>query len=164
MLTHALVQYVFDDEEHSVTIRPHGNSKKRESYLRTMPSTLSNLKKVTKNLTPKFAVCKVHTESGGLTKATSVGSLPRNRQQAANLGRRTETYDPMCIGKLKDSLFVMMTMCKEGEGMKTDNHIVRIVTGAPEPMALLCFDWSLNDLERFCTGESHTVLCVDQFG
>lgn len=29
-------------------------------------------------------------------------------------------------------------------------------------MAVLAFDWSLDDLERFCTCEAkHTVLCVD---
>ena len=28
-------------------------------------------------------------------------------------------------------------------------------------MTVLCFDWSLNDLEQFCTGEQHTVLSMD---
>ena len=40
-------------------------------------------------------------------------------------------------------------------------NTVRIVTGAPEPMTVLCFDWSLSDLERFCTSSHHMVLSVD---
>jgi len=54
-------------------------------------------------------------------------------------------------------------MCKESEGKK-DQHgqFVRIVTNSPEPMAVLAFDWTLQDLERFCTSKAqHTVLCVD---
>ena len=34
MITHAFVQYCFDSEEHSVSVRPHGNSKKKEKFLR----------------------------------------------------------------------------------------------------------------------------------
>ena len=54
-----------------------------------------------------------------------------------------------------------MLMCKNSEGTKTGESFVRIVTGAPEPMAVLCPDWILNDLERFCTGMQHTVLTLD---
>ena len=45
-LTHSLVQYTFDDDEHPVSLHPHGNSKKKESFIRTMPSTLQKLKNV----------------------------------------------------------------------------------------------------------------------
>ena len=59
------------------------------------------------------------------------------------------------MGKTKDHLFALMKMCKEGEGKRIDDHFVRIVTGAPEPMAVLSFTWSLDDLGN------HVVLCVD---
>ena len=62
--------------EHSVVPRPHGNSKKSDSYIRTMPSTLHKLKKVAVNLTPKFAICEV---SGDVVSAPSAGSLVRNK-------------------------------------------------------------------------------------
>ena len=126
-----------------------------------MPSTLQKLKSIAQDLTPKFAVCEASSSSGGLALAPSAGALPRNRQQISNLRRRTdEAHEPL-IGKRKDPLFAVMSMCKESEGKGTAEHFVRIVTGAPEPMTVLCFDWSLNDLERFCTGEQHTVLSVD---
>ena len=54
-----------------------------------------------------------------------------------------------------------MTMCKESEGHSTQDHFVCMVIGAPEPMTLLTFDWTLNDLERFCTGERHAILTMD---
>ena len=73
----ALVQYVFDDEEHSILPRPHGNAKNGASYVRTMPSTLQKLRKVAVNLTPKFAICEA---SGDIMTASSAGSIPRNRQ------------------------------------------------------------------------------------
>ena len=54
-----------------------------------------------------------------------------------------------------------MVMCKNSEGRKSDESFVRIVTGAPEAMALLCPDWILNDLDRFCTGLPYTILTLD---
>ena len=160
-LSLSLVQYTFDDEEHAVAVRPHGNSKKRENYIRTMPSTLKKLKSVARDLTPKFAVCEASTSSGGLSKASSAGALPRNRQQVSNIRRRTDGPCESPFHKKKDPLFAIMSMCKESEGQNTEDHFVRIVTGAPEPMTVLCFDWSLNDIEKFCTGDRHTVLSVD---
>ena len=58
-------------------------------------------------------------------------------------------------------LFAVMTMYKESEGCSTQDHFVHIVMGAPESMTSLTFDWTLNDLERFCTRESHIILSVD---
>ena len=75
LLNLALVQYVFDGKEHPVVPRPHGNSKKSLSYVRTMPSTLHKLKKVSVNLTPKFAIADVGED---LLTASSAGSIPRN--------------------------------------------------------------------------------------
>ena len=144
-----------------ITLGPHGNAKNRSTYLRTLPSTLQKLRKVSQNLTPKFAVCEVSSASGGIMSASSAASLPRNRQQVSNMRRRTEiTSDPYTT-KQKDPLFSVMVMCKNTEGKNADESFVRIVTGAPEAMALLCPDWILNDLDRFCTGLPCTILTLD---
>lgn len=68
------MQYCFDDMEHSVIPRPHANSKQSESFIRTMPSTLQKLWKVSTNLTAKFAVCK--SIGDDLFTASSAGALP----------------------------------------------------------------------------------------
>ena len=73
----ALVQYCFNGDEHAVIPRPHANSSRPESYIRTMPSTLKKLKSVAADLTPKFAVCD--SQTGDLRTACSAGALPRNR-------------------------------------------------------------------------------------
>ena len=87
LLNLAFVKYAFDDLEHSVVPRPHGNSKKGDSFVRTMLSTLHKLKIVAVNLTPKFAVCEV---SGDVLSASSAGSIVRNRQQAKDVRRRKD--------------------------------------------------------------------------
>ena len=158
LLNLALVQYAFDGVEHSVIPRPHGNSKKGDSYIRTMPSTMHKLKKVAVNLTPKFAVCEV---SGDVLSAPSAGSLVRNRQQAKDLRRRKDEGQLVPVGKTKDPLFSVMLMCKESQGAKASDAFIRIVTCAPEPMAVLASDWTLNDLDRFCTKQHCTVFCID---
>ena len=38
---------------------------------------------------------------------------------------------------------------------------MRMVSGAPEPMTVLVYNWSLDDIERFCTKSPCTVLSVD---
>ena len=61
-----------------------------------------------------------------------------------------------------DPLFTLMMMCKEGESSKSPAAFVRIVTGAPFPMMMLSFDWTLEDLVRFCTSStSCSILGVD---
>ena len=63
-----------------------------------------------------------------------------------------------------DPLLSLMLMCKESEGVKSsaETRFVRIVTNSPQPMAVLAYDWTLRDLERFCVQpEIFTVLSVD---
>ena len=158
LLNLALVQYAFDDMEHSVVPRPHGNSK-TDSYIHTMPSTLHKLKKVAVNLTPKFAVCVVSCD---VVTAPSAGSLVRNRQ-VKDFRRRKDEGQLIPVGKAKDPLFSVMLMCKESHGANASDAFIRIVTCAPEPMpmAVLASDWTLNDLDRFCTKQRCTVFCID---
>ena len=51
-----------------------------------------------------------------------------------------------------------MVMCKESEGKNAPEAFVRIVNAAPFPMMVLAFDWTLDDLVRFCTNASE--FCV----
>ena len=144
---------------HSVIPRPHANSNRQEGYVRTMPSTLKKLKSAAADLTPKFAVCQAQT--GDLLTAASAGALPRNRQQVADMRRRRDDDKEQVCSRKKDPLFSIMLMCKESEGGKPQDSYVRMVSGAPEPMTVLAYNWSLNDIERFCTKGRCTVLSID---
>lgn len=104
-ITRAFVQYNFDNEEHPISVRPHGNSKKKEKFLRTMPSTIKTLKKAACDLTPKFAICQVSSAVGGITAVSSAGTNPRNRLQVSNFRRcSNDASGPSCVKK-KDTLF-----------------------------------------------------------
>lgn len=74
--------YKFDGvPEHTILVRPHGNSKEDKPYCRTMKSTVQQ---VTTNLTtqtPKCAIDKVFNDKGGLVKSSSAGQLPCSRNQ-----------------------------------------------------------------------------------
>ena len=52
----------FDSEEYSVSVRPHGNSKKKEKFLQTMPSTIKKLKMAARNLTQNLLYVKFHLQ------------------------------------------------------------------------------------------------------
>ena len=130
---------------------PHGNSVKSESYIRTMPSVMNKLKDASSNNTAK---CTLSFVTNDITTAHSAGAMPRGRQQVNDIRKKmTTTTDP---------LFTLMMMCKEEEGSKSPNAFVRIVTGAPFPMMMLAFDWTPEDLVRFCTSSSSfSILGID---
>ena len=52
-------------------------------------------------------------------------------------------------------------MCKEEEEKKCKDAFVRMVNAAPFPMMLLAFDYTLDDLVRFCTAPTFSVFGVD---
>ena len=138
----ALLQYTFTGKEHKIKVAPHGNSVKSESYVRTMPSVMEKLKSTSSTSTAKHAIAKVEDTIGRVTTALSAAGIPRGRQQVNDIRRKLFT-------KI-DPLFSLMTMCKEGESSKSPDAFVRVVTGTPYPMMVLAFDWTLNDLVRFC--------------
>jgi hypothetical protein len=40
-----------------------------------------------------------------------------------------------------------------------EDPFVRHISGAPEPMTVLCFDWVLHNIHQFCCGTEYTILC-----
>ena len=116
-----IVQYWFESgREHKVQVKSHGNSKRlKQSFYRTLPSTLNALKEEAQNHAPKAAVNTVYKKSGGIMNASSVGMLPRNCEQVANLRRGIENSGvPICNNKdVRDPLFIY------GHGTKQDLRI-----------------------------------------
>ena len=150
-LSLALLQYTFTYEGHMIKVALHGNAVKSESYIRTMASVMGKLKGVSSDNTAKRALNLVMDD---ITTVHSAGAMPRGRQQVNDIRKKHTTNT--------DPLFTLMMMCKEGEGSKSPNAFVRIVTGAPFPMMMLAFDWTLEDLVRFCTSStSFSILGID---
>ena len=117
---------------------------------------------MSQHLPPKHAVSEVSRSIGGGAGASSVAELPRNRQQSSDCCRKL--FSTKQSPQFADPLLPVMIMCKENKGASSDPSLrfVRIVTNSPEPMAVLAFDWTLADLERFCLNPlNHTVLSVD---
>ena len=155
VLNLSLVQYHFSQGEHQLKIAPHGNARYGQSYVRTMPSVMCKLKKEAKKKTPRRALQFVCHEASGIMEATSAGAVPRSRQQVEDIRRNftsKQDYDP---------LYSVTYMCKEGQGAGGDNFI-RMVNAAPFPMMLIAFDYTLDDLVRFCTSPTcFSILGVD---
>ena len=80
------IQYRFSRNQHSVEVKPHGNSKQgARPYKHTYPSTLKDLENEMKLHPPKRAVFKVEQKRGGILNASCVGDLPRNALQASRI-------------------------------------------------------------------------------
>ena len=143
---------------HSVQLVPHGNAKYGRPYVRTAASTLQSMKKEASIHKPKQVVESVYSESGGVVGARSLGELPRNRKQVQNIRHQRKGEATLMRGA-KDELFIAIEQCKMAEGTE---RFVQDVKAAPLPMAILAFDWQIDDLARFCTGpDNFTIMGVD---
>ena len=107
-----------------------------------MPSTLNE---VASEKTPKPAVHAVSSQRGGVVRALSAGSLPRNESQVKSIRQKIKVTS----GSSMDPLLSVMMMCKD-----TMKGFVRTVTGAPDYMVFIAADRSLDNLVRFCTKDS----------
>ena len=100
-----------------------------------------------------MAVSNVTKEKGGIVNAKAIGDIPRNRRQVYNIKQAK--------GDDNDALLSVMAMCKQSMD-KDEEPFVRMVTSAPEPMCVLCTDYQLSDIHRFCTDPaSFCPLSVD---
>ena len=94
---------------------------------------------------------------GGMVHASSAGQLPRSLTQAYNIKRKLSQQELMkslgpevplySLSGTRDMLYLIMEQCKS---MERERRFVQDVTCAPEPMAILCFEQQLLDMERFC--------------
>ena len=165
-----LIAYKFDGvPEHTILVRPHGNCKEDKPYYRTMKSTVKQLTTTLATQTPKHAINKVFDDKRGLLKSSSAGQLPRDRKQGYYLKRKIiQSKINKSVGVSaplytttgsRDMLFVIMEQCKNAEKC---NRFVQHVTCAPEPMAILCTNQQLLDVERFCCDPySFSIFGVD---
>ena len=83
--TKALFSIILAQMSMKLGVRPHGNSKQSESYIRTMLSTLDKLTEVASEKTPKPSAHSVSSNHGGVVGALSAGSLPRNESQVKSI-------------------------------------------------------------------------------
>lgn len=92
--------------------------------------------------------------------ALSVGMLPRNREQLANIRRSANPKVPLCSNKgVRDRLFMVM---KQSKMCESGDKFVRVVTACPEPMSLLASDPQLRDIAHFATNPSKfSVVSID---
>ena len=112
----AFVQYGFDRKEHTVDIKPHGNSKKQCSFRQTKPSTLKLVKKaVEKNKRPLKVLREVGNIQGGVMNAKSGCDLPQNRQQIYNAKQASKVHGEVSSTSIpqKHTLAQVMQMCKD---------------------------------------------------
>lgn len=157
------MQYGFDRKEHPIDIKPHENTKKRDtSFKRTKPSTLKLVKKgVEENKQPLKVLRDVENIQGGVMNAKSGCDLPRDRRQIYNAKKASKAYveGASLSDYKKDTLAQVMQMCKDTSS--STDAFVRSVEAAPEPMCVVATDQQLCDLECFCLGTLSSVLSVD---
>ena len=151
---HVMVEYSFKGEEHDIALVPHRNSKQStKSFLRTEKSTKDMVKEQVKSgKRPSEVYDSVFEENGGLMKAESLSSLPRQSQARAFKSAQKGKSE-------KDELWSIANIAKEEA--KCGNPFVRF-PDCSTGNVFLADDRQLSDLQRFCTSPHHFgVLGVD---
>ena len=151
--TLCLVQYYFDNEEHSIEVKPHGNSKTPKSYMRTQDSVKDRIRGLIPFQSPKEVVHTVLESIGGTEKIKSCGEKVRDRTQVKNFKRKSEDST--------DDIFLVTEMYNE-EKQEPSKAFIRKLTVTPEFTVALATDQQLLDIERFCTDpRQFSILGVD---
>ena len=153
----AFVQYSFSRNEHTIEIQPHRNSKKKDAFRRTKPSTLKLMKSsLSEKKRPLKVLKEVEDSKGGVMNAKLGCDLPRDRRQVYNLKKQ---QSKPATKPSPDSLADVMRRCKETSS--GSEAFIRSVQAAPEPMCVLATDQQISDIQRFCTTSPSSVLSVD---
>ena len=109
----AFVQYGFDRKEHTIDIKPHGNSKKQHSFKRTKPSTLKLVKKtLEENKRPLQVLREVKNIQGGVMSAKSGCDLPQNRRQICNAKQANKVRSETISGSVPHQDILLLKLCK----------------------------------------------------
>ena len=149
-----MVQYFFIGPVVEVKFKPHGNAKSNKPFFHTAESTKCHLRHLTSKHTPSELANLATAEEGGEIYARGASCLPRDQMQIKSFKRCQNSTTE------ENVLYSVMLECKLAQGKS--EAFVRDVKAAPEPMAVVFYDWQLNDLERFCANNhSFSVLSVD---
>ena len=153
------MQYLFKGKEHEVdAVAPHGNSKKDRGYKRVMESTRKALQ-TQHPLSKKSAkeiLDGVYRDVGDVTKARSIGELPRgptdvyNARHAAKRKERCNNQanaDQTEVNTIWELLEKAKREEKDGEG----SVFIRECRIHPDFLVVLASDRQLQDLKHFCT-------------
>ena len=153
LLNYIFVQYYFIGPEKDISIRPHGNTQKVNSFKRTNETTKQKIKRLCdENKTNKEVFNNLIEEQGGLENIKTGSSIARNRKQVANFKLNSKSTS--------DPLLELSGLAKDQE--KCENRFVREVRSAPEFTIFLANNRQLNDLERFCTNpDNFSILGID---
>ena len=119
----AFIQYSFNNLEHPIEIKSHGNAKGKTPFNRCKPSTIKRLKTSAEHNPPVKALREVENTMGGIMEARSSCDLPRNRKQVYNINcalkRNTDSNfvdaSSSSISSI-DVLAQVMQKCKENSG------------------------------------------------
>ena len=149
-----MVQYVFEDVEREVKVKPHGNSKGNKPYYRTSETTKQRLQQLADSNSPKEVFHQSLEESGGILHLKSAGGHARDLKQVKNIKQKNQRNEG-------DDLVELIQMLKE-DATDPENAFVRKVDNSSDPRVVLVTNQQLRDIERFCTNPAKfSVLGVD---
>ena len=129
----------FDNNEHTINLRPHGNSKRKNvGFTRKKPSLVSQVSATATKSSVTSAVERNIADHGG--RANISDELRVTKAALYRLNSQPHTQQD------EDFAAVM-------EWAAENRDVCRVIASHPEPVIVLATDQQLTDLERFTGGK-----------
>ena len=153
------VQYYFDNEEHSIPFtKSHGNSKNPKKIIQHITYSLRNQIKnlASEGIKGTEIFNRMIQIAGGFERANSSAELPASCTKIYDISLKMKLKE----GKeMKEKIMELIGICNNKKG--TPTIFLREARTAPELILVLDNERQLDDVERFGTRSSFTVLGVD---
>ena len=149
------MQYLFKGKEHVVDADvPHGNSKKDRGYKRVMASTRKALQTQhpSSKKSAKEILDAVYLDVGDVTKARSIGELPRGPTDVYNARHAAKKKKQPTNEQTEiNTIWELLENAKREEKNGKDSVFIRECRIHPDFLVILASDRQLQDLKHFCT-------------
>ena len=147
----ALLQYIFQGEEHPFEVQPHGNRRKSSGpFLPTNKTTKAQMRDELTKTKSKKALFKLG-ESKDLLSAVSSAEVPCDRKQPNNFKHNERVKSTNGHG----------SRSRRTEKNREEQFIHNIASW-PEPKCIFGYQYQFDDIARFCSNPSiHCLLTND---
>ena len=145
-----MLQYIFDGDPESITVKPHGRAKKNQRpFFTTASGTRTKIsEKATSSMGPSSIYDHLYLEAGDVMSRKSSSDVPRSVDQVKYEWKKLRSKHE------KDQLAELMSL--------SNNGFVRNVQVGPRVRAVLATEEQLADVVKFCTDpEEFGILGID---
>ena len=149
--------------KHVSILKPHGNNKSSDPYMRTKRSVLDKARYLAEHMSPKQVISLIESDNGNLIDNNSSSDSPMNRQQIYNLKKKIEgPTKSRNTGPVKkadfEKLILQMDTCDFITDINFHNDKGRIHSILLQPQQIVCTIYA--SIVRLCQKKKYPLRLI----